>query len=44
MLVPKGNKEGFPIDLFVMISDYNNDVVSTFLVYLAVHGLPLLKL
>ncbi|XP_076671843.1 phenoloxidase 1-like [Andrena cerasifolii] len=27
MLVPKGNKEGFPMDLFIMISDYNGDVV-----------------
>ncbi|XP_043262276.1 phenoloxidase 1 [Colletes gigas] len=27
MLVPRGSKEGFPMVLFVMISNYNNDVV-----------------
>ncbi|XP_066594189.1 phenoloxidase 1 [Prorops nasuta] len=27
MLVPKGSKEGFPMDLFVMISDYSGDAV-----------------
>ncbi|XP_012266497.2 phenoloxidase 1 [Athalia rosae] len=27
MLIPKGTKEGFPCDLFVMISDYNGDRV-----------------
>ncbi|XP_015593471.1 phenoloxidase 1 [Cephus cinctus] len=27
MLAPKGSKEGFPMDLFVMISDYRGDVV-----------------
>lgn len=27
MLVPKGNKEGFAMDMFVMISDYKGDVV-----------------
>ncbi|XP_043289152.1 uncharacterized protein [Venturia canescens] len=28
MLVPKGNKEGFPMDLFVMVSDYEQDAVN----------------
>ncbi|XP_012280424.1 phenoloxidase 2 [Orussus abietinus] len=27
MLLPKGNKEAFPMDLFVMISDYQDDAV-----------------
>lgn len=35
MLVPKGNKEGFPMDLFIMISDYTGDAVSTFYTYRA---------
>lgn len=30
MLVPKGKEEGFPMDLFIMISDYTGDAVSTF--------------
>ncbi|KAK0078419.1 hypothetical protein PV325_002520 [Microctonus aethiopoides] len=28
MLCPKGKKEGFPMDLFVMISNYKDDVVA----------------
>lgn len=28
MLVPKGSKEGFPMELFVMVSDYKDDAVS----------------
>jgi hypothetical protein len=35
MLVPKGKEEGFPIDLFIMISDYTGDAVSTFYTYRA---------
>lgn len=27
MLVPKGNKEGFAMELFVMVSDYKDDRV-----------------
>lgn len=27
LLIPKGNKAGFPMDLFVMISDYAGDAV-----------------
>lgn len=27
MLCPRGRKEGFPMELFVMISDYKDDVV-----------------
>lgn len=29
MLLPRGNKEGYPMDLFVMISNYRDDAVST---------------
>lgn len=28
MLLPKGNAEGVPYDLFVMVSDYKNDTVN----------------
>ncbi|XP_015437253.1 PREDICTED: phenoloxidase 2-like [Dufourea novaeangliae] len=28
MLVPKGNRVGYPMDLFVMVSNYNDDAVS----------------
>ena len=34
MLVPKGSKEGFPMELFVMVSDYKDDAVSTACRYL----------
>ncbi|XP_017884414.2 phenoloxidase 1-like [Ceratina calcarata] len=27
LLLPRGNKEGFPMDLFIMISDYSGDAV-----------------
>lgn len=27
MLVPKGTKEGYPMELFVMVSDYSKDAV-----------------
>lgn len=35
MLIPKGKEEGFPMDLFIMISDYTGDAVSTFYTYWA---------
>lgn len=35
LLVPKGKEEGFPMDLFIMISDYTGDAVSTFYTYQA---------
>lgn len=31
MLVPKGNVRGYPMDLFVMISNYEKDKVSNFI-------------
>jgi len=43
MLVPKGKEEGFPMDLFIMISDYTGDAVSTFYTYRALATLKSLQ-
>jgi hypothetical protein len=43
MLVPKGKEEGFPMDLFIMISDYTGDAVSTFYTYRALTALKSLR-
>lgn len=43
MLVPKGKEEGFPMDLFIMISDYTGDAVSTFYTYRALAALKSLQ-
>lgn len=34
LLIPKGSKAGFPMDLFIMISDYTGDAVSFFFSFL----------
>lgn len=43
MLIPKGKEEGFPMDLFIMISDYTGDAVSTFYTYWALTALKSLQ-